>query len=146
MSVFDETGAKMISATRRIFYMQNLKPSELDVTTSVFDEPGVKMISSTRRMLFGGLHRRVSFRMNWQVSAWQRGWKKEKLGCQPSVISSWVHFPLGAPHARGNKNWHVNLHELVNRRNTKKQPKKNLNTDQGHEGGHIYIYIYMWVE
>ena len=26
-SVFDETRAKMIGATRRIFYMQNLKPS-----------------------------------------------------------------------------------------------------------------------
>ena len=47
------------------------------------------------------------------------------------ALSSW-----GATRA-GKKNWHVNLHELVNRRNTKKQPKKNLNTDQGHEGGHI---------
>ena len=26
-SVFDKNSAKMISATRRIFYMQNLKPS-----------------------------------------------------------------------------------------------------------------------
>ena len=43
----DETGAKMISATRRIFYMQNLKPSELDVVTFVFDETGAKMISAT---------------------------------------------------------------------------------------------------
>ena len=34
-SVFDETGAKMISATRCIFYMQKRRPSELDALAYV---------------------------------------------------------------------------------------------------------------
>ena len=50
--VFDETGAKVISATRRSVDMLNLKPSELDVVKSVFDEAGGKMISSTRRIFY----------------------------------------------------------------------------------------------
>ena len=52
-SVFDETGAKMISATRRIFYMQNWKPSQLDVVTSVFDETGAKMVSTQTNEWWG---------------------------------------------------------------------------------------------
>ena len=43
-------GAKMISATRRIFYMQNLKPSYLNVATSIFDETGARMISASRHI------------------------------------------------------------------------------------------------
>ena len=48
--VFDETGAKMISATRRIVNMQNLKPSYLDVVKSLSDETGANMINATRRI------------------------------------------------------------------------------------------------
>ena len=51
-SVFHETGAKMITATWRIFYMQNLKLSQLDVVTSVFNETGAKMISTTRHIFY----------------------------------------------------------------------------------------------
>ena len=41
----------MIGATScifYIFYMQNSKPSKLEVAKSVFDEAGAKMISATR--------------------------------------------------------------------------------------------------
>ena len=34
-SVFDETGAEVISATRRIFSMQSLKPSYLDTVAEL---------------------------------------------------------------------------------------------------------------
>ena len=44
-SVFDATSTKMMSATRRIFYMQYLETSYLDIVESVFDETGAKMIT-----------------------------------------------------------------------------------------------------
>ena len=49
-SVFDENCAKMISATRRIFYMQNLERSERDAVAELEALLEASDIYATRRI------------------------------------------------------------------------------------------------